>query len=217
MLRTSNRPWAQDRAAASTRRATHPAGPATRAWSESSVSSGLTSTLTVKDVSSTAAGQREFRNVQRSGVESVPGPRAAAIGREGEAAHRHEPRAGSARGWVTGGAGGQFAPGRRRGGEAPLPVAGQIADTAEGGQRGGAALGLLQTEPRLAGASRARDHRGGIDRPGTGRRDADQLRPAAGAGVPQRLLEPGRQPPPGGLVQPRRRTRRRGGFHVRKA
>ena len=133
-----------------------------------------------------APRERELGHVQLAVGETGPVRGRAAVGREGEAADRHQPGARGAVGRVGHRAAGQVAPLRRGAREAPRTGRAHAAHATEAGQRGAVAVGLLEAEPRLAGAAggeggRARIHLG-ADRHGESGEDLSLPPPGAAHG-----------------------------------
>jgi hypothetical protein len=120
--------------------------------------------------------------------------RAAAVRGEGEAADRDRAGRAGAVGRVAQRAGRQRAPGPGDGGEAVGPRRLERRDAAERPQRRAVAVGLLQAEPRLAGAPRRHDDRGRVDV--AAQRDGDPGQRLALARAPRaadRLAQPAEQ------------------------
>ena len=129
-----------------------------------------------------AARQRDLGDDELAGAEARPVRRRAALGREREAADRHEPGAGRAVGRAGDRAAGERAPGRgdrARSARARRPRA--VRTRAERRERRAAAVGLLEAEPVLARprarrrrprSGRRRDRRATVSPTSTSRRRA---------------------------------------------
>ena len=118
-----------------------------------------------------AAAPREcdLRTCSEAGVKPSHCGLPAALRREGEAADRHEPGARRAVGRIGDRRRRERAPFARDGLEAAGPGGPEacrapgFAHAAEGGERRAVAVGLLEAEPRLAGAARGDDSRDRVD------------------------------------------------------
>ena len=141
-----------------------------------------------------AAGERHLRDDQIGRLEARPVRRVAAVVGEREAADRHQAGAGGPVRRVGLGRSGQLPP---RGGrllEAPRPAALDPADAAERGERGAAAVGLLEAEPGLAGTARGEGDGARVDVRRERERDpGEHLAPAA-ASAPHGALAALSQP-----------------------
>ncbi len=131
-----------------------------------------------------AARQRHLGHDERAGAEARPVRRRAAVGREREAADRHEPGAGRPGVLAGDRTARELPPGGGDGREALGAVGLERPQRAERRHDGAAARGLLVTEPVLAGLARGEDDRaridGGIDAHG----QPDEHLAALAAGAP---------------------------------
>ena len=143
-----------------------------RRRARSGMSSGAASAASVSRTSPPRRASATSGTVSDGRPEARPVRRAAAVGREREAADRDEPGAGGPSGASATAVAGELAPVRRdRPAKRPGPRASSRAHAAERGQRGAVAVGLLEAEPRLAGAARGEGDRARVDARASGTRE----------------------------------------------
>ena len=145
-----------------------------------------------------AAGERDLGDDQVRRLEARPVRRVAAVVGEREAADRHQPGTGRPVRRVRFRRARQLTPRRGRLLEAPWPAGLEPLHAAERGQRGAAAVGLLEAEPGLVGPARGEGDGARVDGRGHGQGDRREHLPSAATGAPDGALATLAQPVDGG-------------------